>query len=286
MKSVLSIQSHVVFGHVGNSSAVFPMQRMGVEVLPVHTVQFSNHTQYPQGWHGRTLPAMDISDLLYGLSNIDETKNIDAVISGYQGSDEQCEAIASAILKLRKSNPSMIYVCDPVMGNPEKGCIVREEVTNKLVSYLMPFADIITPNQFELTQFTNIEITDEESAIRACKVAMKKGPYMVLVKNLNLEEDCFTMMLATKMGIYVAKRPKIEFERDPVGVGDLITAIFTACIMNGKSPMKALKFTNNAVYGVMQTTKEMGKWEIQIIAAQREFQSPSSRFTVERAGAC
>ena len=121
MKSIISIQSHVVYGHAGNSSAVFPMQRMGLDVWPIHTVQFSNHTQYTQGWTGQKFTSDDIRNLMKGLDNIDSLRACGAVLSGYQGSADQCRAVAESVTLVKDRNKNALYVCDPVMGDPDKG---------------------------------------------------------------------------------------------------------------------------------------------------------------------
>ncbi|WP_261836840.1 pyridoxal kinase PdxY [Vibrio ishigakensis] len=282
MTNIISIQSHVVFGHAGNSSAVFPMQRMGVEVWPIHTVQFSNHTQYQQGWSGRAFDSSDITDLIAGIDKIEQLANCDALVSGYQGSGAQCDSVAAAVAKLKERNPNALYVCDPVMGDPKKGCIVPEEVTDKLVNGLMSLADVIVPNQFELTQFTGMEINTLEDAIAACRHAISKGPKMVLVKHLHsLSDESFSMMLATEDGVYLAQRPHLEFAKQPVGVGDLISGLFTAGLVKGKSPKQAFEHAHNAAYGVLKVTHESQTWELQTIKAQDEFVEPSSNYAVQ-----
>ncbi|GEA61072.1 pyridoxal kinase PdxY [Vibrio comitans NBRC 102076] len=283
MANVISIQSHVVFGHAGNSSAVFPMQRMGVEVWPIHTVQFSNHTQYQQGWTGRVFDSSDITDIIAGLNNIDQLRNCDALVSGYQGSGSQCDSVAYAVKQMKQHNSASLYVCDPVMGDPEKGCIVPEEVTNKLVNHLMPIADVIVPNQFELTQFTGVPISSLEDAVRACNLALSKGPKFVLVKHLHsLSDDCFSMMLATEEGAYLAQRPHLKFDKQPVGVGDLISGLFTAGLVKGMTPQDAFAHAHNAAYGVLKVTQEQKSWELQTINAQNEFVEPTSNYTVTK----
>lgn len=199
MQGILSIQSHVSFGHAGNSSAVFPMQRMGFEVWPIHTVQFSNHTQYQEGWTGRAFAAEDISELVRGLSNIGALEKCQAVLTGYQGSAEQCLAVEETVTKVKQANPNALYVCDPVMGAPDKGCIVAPGIAENLLTRLMPMADVIVPNQFELSQFAEMKIHSLDDAITACQRALAKGPKIVLVKHLYcLENGSFNMLLATQ----------------------------------------------------------------------------------------
>ncbi|RJX66553.1 pyridoxal kinase PdxY [Vibrio sinensis] len=282
MQGILSIQSHVTYGHAGNSSAVFPMQRMGFEVWPIHTVQFSNHTQYKEGFKGRAFSADDISQLVEGLGNIKALEKCQAVLTGYQGSAEQCLAIEETVKQVKQANPSAIYVCDPVMGAPDKGCIVAPGIAENLLSRLMPMADVIVPNQFELTQFAEMEINTLDEAITACQRALAKGPKVVLVKHLYcLGNDSFYMLLATAEGTFLAKRPHFEFDKAPVGVGDLISAVFTAGLLKGWSAKQAFQHCHDACYAVLNATYQANEWELQTIAAQQEFVEPSKHFPIE-----
>lgn len=282
MKGILSIQSHVVYGHAGNSSAVFPLQRMGFEVWPIHTVQFSNHTQYKEGWTGRAFDAQDIHALVNGMSAIGQLANCQAVISGYQGSAEQCAAIEDTVKKVKAENPAALYVCDPVMGAPDKGCIVAPGIAEQLINTLMPMADIIVPNQFELSQFAGMEITSLDDAIEACRVALNKGPKMVVVKHLHsVSDEMFSMMLATEAGCWLAQRPHLPFDKQPVGVGDLISALFTGQFLAQGNAVEAFAHCNDACYAVLKETADRGEWELQTIAAQNEIVTPAERFTLQ-----
>ena len=281
MKSIISIQSPVVYGHAGNSSAVFPMQRMGLDVWPIHTVQFSNHTQYTQGWTGQKFTSDDIRNLMKGLDNIDSLRACGAVLSGYQGSADQCRAVAESVTLVKDRNKNALYVCDPVMGDPDKGCIVDDGVKAAIVEHLLPISDVIVPNQFELTELTGININSLYDAVTACKKALELGPKIVLVKHLHsLPDEAFSMILATPKACYLAQRPNIDFPRQPVGVGDLISGLFTACLVKRMSPVAAFRHAHNAVYGVLEVTKSYGTWELQTINAQYEFVEPTSDFSV------
>jgi len=283
MKGIISIQSHVVFGHAGNSSAVFPLQRMGFEVWPIHTVQFSNHTQYTQGWTGKAFPASDISDLVAGIEAIGELGNCQAVLSGYLGSAEQGGALTEVVGRVKKANPDALYVCDPVMGDPEKGCILAEGVSEYIVDSVMPLADVIVPNQFELSRFVKMPVNDLNDAVKACQKALTLGPKIVLVKHLHsLSKDQFSMMLADQSGCYLVTRPHLEFAKAPVGVGDLISALFTAGLMKGWSAVAAFEHANNASYDVLAATQKRGEWELQTILAQQQIEQPNSTFSARK----
>lgn len=281
MKGVISIQSHVVYGHAGNSSAVFPLQRMGLEVWPINTVQFSNHTQYEEGWTGEAHSVDHLSDLIVGLDKIDVLRDCNAVISGYQGSEKQCHVAIELVNAVRERNPTAMYICDPVMGDPSKGCVVAKGIETMLVNGMMPMADVIVPNQYELSKFVEMEIYSVTDAIKACKAALAKGPRIVLVKHLHRLEDSkkyFTMMLAYDDKFYISHAPKISPKKPYVGVGDLITAVFTAGLMKGWSAVKAFKHCNEAVYGIVHETYLAQEWELQTIAAQNHLLDPSESF--------
>lgn len=279
MKGIISIQSHVVYGRAGNSAAVFPLQRLGFEVWPIHTVQFSNHTQYKQGWTGYAFHPSIIGELTLGLNKIGALKDCEAILSGYLGSAAQAHEVLKLVNKVKTENPNALYVCDPVMGDSEKGCILEPEITDELITHLMPAADVIIPNQFELTQFTGIEITSLQEAVRACRKALTMGPKVVLVKHLHgISNNIFTMMLATEGHCYMVQRPFLDFEREPVGVGDLISALFTAGLLSELSPVKAFEHANNACYGVLRETHRRDEWELQTVAAQQSLVDPKDRF--------
>ena len=283
MKGIISVQSHVVYGHAGNSSAVFPLQRMGFEVWPVHTVQFSNHTQYTQGWTGQRFPADAISDLVEGIDAIGQLKQCQAIVSGYLGDAAQASSLIAAVDMVKQVNPKAIYVCDPVMGDPDKGCILAEGISEYLVEHVMPKADVIVPNQFELSRFVGMEITTLNEAIEACQKALTKGPKVVLVKHLHsLSRQQFCMMMADSSGCYLVKRPNLEFDKAPVGVGDLISALFTGGLLKGWPPIMALEHANNASFGVLEATRQCGEWELQTVFAQDQLSDPRHSFAASK----
>lgn len=280
MKNVLSIQSHVVFGYAGNKSATFPMQLMGIDVWALNTVQFSNHTQYGK-WTGMVIPKEQIGEIVRGIDEIGELANCDAMVSGYIGSAEQVEEIIQAFHKLKAKNPQAIYLCDPVMGHPDKGCIVADGVREGLIEKAMPQADIITPNLVELRELSGLNVENFEQALEATKSLLSKGPKKVLVKHLSKvgqDPTQFEMLLATEQGIWHISRPLHEFAKEPVGVGDLIAGLFLANLLNGKSDIEAFEHTANAVNEVMATTYKRGAYELQIIAARDLIVNPQSNY--------
>ncbi|WP_294845473.1 pyridoxal kinase PdxY [uncultured Gilliamella sp.] len=286
MKNILSIQSHVVFGHAGNSAAVFPMRRLGVNVWPLNTVQFSNHTQYRQ-WTGTVMPASHLTEIVDGINAIDELKHCDAILSGYMGSPEQGNAIIEIVKKVKAVNPNAVYLCDPVMGHPEKGCFVAPGVAEFLCNSALPMADMMAPNILELEELNGKQqIKNVDEAVVACRELCKKGPKAILVKHLSragYRKDLFEMLLVTEQDVWHIERPLVDFgERQPVGVGDMTSGLFLANILLGKSLVEALEHTTSAVYAVMLETLKREAYELQLVAAQNEIETPNQWFKAKR----
>ena len=181
--TILSIQSSVAYGHVGNSAAVFPLQRLGVEVWPVHTVNFSNHTGYG-AWRGPLMPAEDVREVITGIEERGALPEVDAVLSGYQGGEQIGEVILDAVARTKAANPDAIYACDPVMGNATSGCFVHPAIPVLLREKVVPKADLITPNQFELGFLTETDPADLETTLASVERAREMGPSTVLVTSV------------------------------------------------------------------------------------------------------
>ncbi|ATP08560.1 pyridoxal kinase [Aeromonas salmonicida] len=280
MKRILSIQSHVVFGCAGNSAAVFPMRRMGMEVWPVNTVQFSNHTQYRQGWQGMVMPDGHIRQLITGLADIGVLGQCDALLSGYLGSAEQGEEILAAVARLKALNPNALYFCDPVMGHPDKGCIVAPGVADFLKNRALACADMLAPNLLELEQLTDREIRNVPQALAACQQLRDQGVKLVMVKYLGkagFAMDRFEMLLVCEEGAFHISRPLYPFARDPIGVGDLLSATMLANLLAGFTPVAAFERTNASVDAVMAQTWLAGAYELQLVAAQQVMVLPQVR---------
>ncbi|ORM74069.1 pyridoxal kinase [Pantoea wallisii] len=285
MKNILAIQSHVVYGHAGNSAAEFPMRRMGANVWPLNTVQFSNHTQYGH-WTGTVMPATHLTDIVKGIAAIDRLKTCDAVLSGYLGSAEQGEQILEIVRQVKAANPEAWFFCDPVMGHPEKGCIVAPGVAEFHCKQAMPASDLIAPNLLELEMLSGHDVANVEQAVIAARALIAQGPKVVLVKHLaraGRRSDRFEMLLVTADECWHISRPLVDFGvRQPVGVGDLTSGLLLVDLLHGKSLQDALEHVTAAVYEVMLKTHEMGEYELQLVAAQDAIAQPVQHFTAEK----
>ncbi|MBN9183725.1 MAG: pyridoxal kinase PdxY, partial [Microbacterium sp.] len=250
---ILSIQSAVAYGHVGNSAAVFPLQRIGVEVLPVYTVNFSNHTGYG-AWRGPLIAPDDVRDVILGIEERGVLPEIDVVLSGYQGSEGIADVILDAVARVKSANPSAVYACDPVMGNAASGCFVAPAIPVLLRERVVPAADIITPNQFELGFLTGTEPADLASTLDAVDAARAIGPSTVLVTSVErpdrpaLEDgtDTIEMLAATDDGAWVVQTPRIPMKAN--GSGDVTAALFTAHYRESGDAAAALARTTSSVW--------------------------------------
>ena len=279
---VLSIQSAVSYGHVGNSAAVFPLQRIGVEVMPVPTVLFSNHTGYG-AWRGPMLSGSDVREIITGIEERGGLDGVDAVLSGYQGGDDIGDAILDAVERVKRRNPSAIYACDPVLGNATSGCHVAPEVQNLIRDRVVPRADLITPNQFELGFITGTSPDTLESTLAAVDAARALGPATVLVTSVARPEAAagtIEMLAVHGDGAWIIETPRIPGKVN--GSGDVTAALFTAHLTRTGDPAAALARTTASVYALLERTLGGGHRELQLVESQDAYANPELRFEPER----
>jgi len=282
--TILSIQSHVSYGHVGNSSAVFPLQRLGAEVWPVNTVAFSNHTGYGS-WRGVVLGAAHVREIVTGIAERGVLSQCDAVLSGYLGDAEIGEAVLEALQLVRRENPKALFCCDPVMGDYGCGFFVREGIPAVMREKMVPASDIATPNQFELEALTGIELVDMESAARATSILHDQGVRVVLVTSFHpraLAAGHISMLVSENGVLHSLETPELPLSPRPNGAGDLTAAIFLARYLQGAGAVQALELTADAVYSVLERTLEEGKTELALVGAQDDIASPPLVFKAAR----
>ena len=279
--NILSIQSHVAYGHVGNAAAAFALQRLGIEVWPIHTVQFSNHTGYGS-WRGRAFDADTIRELIQGIGERGVLGRCDGVLSGYIGSAEIGIAVLDAVARVRAANPRARYCCDPVIGDVGRGVFVQPGVAEFMRGHAVPAADIVTPNHFELDQLTNRTTTDLAEVLAAVDALRATGPGVVMVTSLVTNEtpgDAIDLLACDDTGRYRLRTPRLPVSVN--GAVDAIAALFFAHCLRSGSAAEALSRAVSAVYGVLKRTAEAGSREILLIEAQDELVNPSREFRAE-----
>ncbi|MEP9369225.1 pyridoxal kinase PdxY [Xanthobacter sp. VNH20] len=279
--NLLSIQSHVAFGHVGNASAVFPLQRLGVEVWPIHTVQFSNHTGYG-AWRGQVFEAELVLELVEGIAERGQLGKCDGVLSGYMGSADLGAAILSTVARVREANPQATYCCDPVIGDVGRGIFVRPGIPEFMREVAVPAADVITPNQFELEWLTGTTLATRADALAACAELQKNGPRVVLVTSLHTGETpahSIDLLACGPDGRFLVRTPKLDVSLN--GAGDAIAALFYFHWKRSGSVAVALGAAASSIYGLLRRTDQAGARELLLVEAQEEFVRPSHVFTPE-----
>jgi pyridoxine kinase len=279
---ILSIQSHVAYGHVGNSAAVFPLQRLGHEVWPVHTVTFSNHTGYG-AWRGPLLSPDDVREVITGMEERGALGKVDAVLSGYQGGAGIAEVVLDAVARVKAANPDATYTCDPVMGNAKSGCFVHEDIPPLLRDRVVPKADLITPNQFELGFLTGTSPDTLSSTLDSVEAARAMGPSSVLVTSVerpDRPENSIEMLAVTPEGAWVVQTPLLPLKAN--GSGDVTAALFTAHYRSTGDAADALARTASSVFGLLRNTYRSGERELQLVQSQDVIADPPCEFEVRQ----
>jgi pyridoxine kinase len=281
VEGILSIQSHVAYGHVGNSAAVFPLQRLGFEVWSVNTVQFSNHTGYGV-WRGHANTIDQIREILTGVEERGAFARTRAVVSGYLGDPLLGKAVLETVGKIRSARPGAIYACDPVMGDVGRGFFVRPGIPEFFREKAVPMADIVTPNAFELAWLADRQITSLEDALAAAATVRASGPSLVIVTSLELPdvENEILVLADTEDGSWLVRTPKLPITVN--GTGDATAALALGNRLICPDIPQALQRTVSAMYELVRLTHENGSREIELVAAQEAYANPPRLFEVER----
>jgi len=260
--SILSIQSHVAYGYVGNKAAVYPLQSMGYDVWPVNTVQFSNHTGYGS-WQGEVFSREHIKNVIAGLETLGVVNQCQAILSGYMGSRAICEEVAETVARFKSKNNRLLYLCDPVIGNTS--CFVKPEVLGFFKEHLQ--ADIITPNQFEAETLSNIAITDIASLKAATNYFHNLGTKIVVITGIKLPDlpsDQLYIMVSDQKSYFAMSTTEYPFEIPPNGTGDLFSAVFLGSYLATTDAKVSLKRTVYFTDQVMKNTYEKQSRELAV----------------------
>ncbi len=280
--NILSIQSHVAYGHVGNSAAVFPLQRIGVEVWAVSTVQFSNHTGYG-AWRGRVFSGASIRLVVQGIAERGVLGECDGVLSGYLGSSDTGSAVLDSVELVKRANPAARYCCDPVIGDIGRGIFVRPRIPEFFKERMLPIADVVTPNQFELDYLAGRATPTIADLLAAIDAVHECGPRVVFVTSVRTAEtpdDCLDLVVSDGSERFRLRLPQLPVVVN--GAGDAIAALFFAHHLRTGSAAEAMALAGSSLFGVLSRTVEVGAAELLLVEAQEEFVAPSRMFTAHR----
>lgn len=276
--SVISIQSQVVYGHVGNSAAVFPLQLAGINVAPVPTTLLSNNPRYPT-MRGKALDPALVADLLLGAEERGLAASARAVVSGYLGAPENGAAIAAFVTRARAVNSGLLYVCDPVCGDTEPGFYVKEPVLEAFRTALAPIADILTPNQFELAFLADRPVSTVAALVAA---ARSLAAPTVIVSGVILDsssDGTIETYAVTADAAWRVVTPRLPARYS--GTGDLMTALFVANLLRGNPTPDALSLAISGMFAVLTQTVARDSMEVEIVRTGPALLAPSRLFAAE-----
>ena len=279
MPTVLSLQSRVAYGHVGNAASVFPLQRLGIEAWALDTVAFSNHTGHGR-WRGSIVAAAEIASLFDGIADLGILPRIDAVLSGYLGDAATGPVLLDIVERVRGANPEVLFCVDPVIGDIETGSYVTEGIAEFFRDRALALADIVTPNQFELEYLTGGRVASIAEAASAAAALRARGPKIALITSLDAAPDRVTMLAAGTDGVWAVETPRLPVVLN--GCGDVTAALFLGHLLRGQTLPDALALTAAAIFAVIETTLRLDRYELALVAAQDELLSPSRRFALLR----
>jgi pyridoxine kinase len=279
MPTVLSVQSRVAYGHVGNAAAVFPLQCLGVETWALDPVAFSNHTGHGR-WRGDVVAAETVATLFEGIADLGVLPSIDAVLSGYIGTAETGAVLLDIVRRVKTANPKALFCCDPVIGDTDTGSYVRDGVAEFFRDAALALGDIVTPNRFELEYLTGRTVTTLAEAADAAAGLRERGPSTVLLTSLGLAPEHLTMLASGPDGAWAIETPRLPVELN--GCGDVTAALFLGRLLGGDSLAEALAATAGSMFSVIETTVALGRYELALVASRDELAQPSRVFAPRR----
>ena len=274
--NVISIQSQVAFGHVGNSAAVFPMQVHGIDVVAVPTTLLSNRPGYPT-IRGKVLEAELVADLLRGIEERGAADRAHMILSGYLGSAENANVVADFVARAKAKNPALRYCCDPVLGDRDRGLFVRDDIPSLVRDLLCPLADIITPNHFEFEWLCGSKAAAIDQVLKAARTFMARGTVVVTSAELADTPDGEIETLAVeRANAWRVRTPKLPIS--PNGTGDLFAALLAAASVRGAETPQALSHAASAIFAVLERTAMRGTEEMRIVESAEWLVNPQRKF--------
>ena len=277
--NVLSIQSDVVYGHVGNAAARFALQRLGHEVWAVPTVLLSSHAGYAKVG-GESLSADLLRRVLDGLEANGWLGTCDAVLSGYLGHADHARVVAEAVRRVKRAKHDALYCLDPVFGDAGRA-YAKPGVAEAMARELLPVADIVTPNVFELSSLTSVAIRNADDAHVAAK---RLGRPVVVVTSVPLEQGRIGTLAVSRDEAWLASTPLLQ--NPPHGSGDLMAALFLAHRLAGRSLRDALAATAASVFDILEKSVAANSHEMLMIEHQTALVAPpeSDALRVQKIG--
>ncbi|TYK72786.1 MULTISPECIES: pyridoxal kinase PdxY [Comamonas] len=280
---VLSIQSHVAYGHVGNDAAMLPLQLLGIEPVAVHTVQFSNHTGYGE-YKGQVFTPAHVQDVLDGLRARGVLARCTAVLSGYLGDAGVGEAILAAVQEVRAAQPGAHYLCDPVMGDVGRGLFVRPGIPDFLRKRALSQASVITPNHYEFELLCGGPLTTVQAATQAARTMLAQmhdsQSALIVITSLRTDDlpaDQLATLAVTADKSWLVQTPYIDLHPLPNGMGDVFSAVLLGHLIQGRTVADAVSRAVSTLYALVSRT-ESGQRDLPLVASRDQITAAAQIF--------
>ena len=280
--AILSFQSSVAYGHVGNAAAVFCLRRAGHEVWPVDTVAFSNHPGYG-GFSGHVRQAAEVAEIVDGLERLGVLGGCRAVLSGYLGSAAVGRVVLEAVARVKAANPRALFCCDPVMGDRDEGLYVPDDLAALFTDEAAGAADILVPNHFELEVLAGRPLPTLAEVVAAADGFCARGRRTVVVTSLataDRDPGAIANLVVTGSGAWTVTTPKLALAAK--GAGDALAALFLGRYLDCGDAAEALAGAVSSVFAVIEATAAAGARELLVVATQNEIAAPTRRFRPRR----
>jgi pyridoxine kinase len=276
--AILSFQSSVAYGHVGNAAAVFCLRRSGHEIWPVDTVAFSNHPGYGD-FGGHVRQAAEVAEIVDGLERLGVPGRCRAVLSGYLGSAAVGRVVLQTAARVKAANPQALFCCDPVMGDRDEGLYVPDDLATLLTDEAAGAADVLVPNHFELEVLAGRPLSTLAEVVAAADRLRVRGCRVVVVTSLATgdgDAGTITNLVVTGSGAWTVTTPKLALAAK--GAGDALAALFLGRYLDCGDAADALAGAVSSVYAVIEATAAAGARELLLVASQSEIAAPTRRF--------
>lgn len=248
---IISIQSRLVYGYVGSNVAELAIQMEGIDTIVLPTVLLAAHSGH-QPMYGAAISKELFEELVEGVKAINVISSTACVVSGYIRSMEIVDSVQNLVADIKAIYPNKAYICDPVMGDVDTGLYVPEEVAESMINQLLPLADILTPNHFELEYITQSKITTIEEfkqAVEATPVLVGKIVVATSCSLVGKNKDSIETIIYNKGLVTRIESPNVDL--NTVGTGDIFTAILSAQLTKGKIIDDAVRIASSTISNIL-----------------------------------
>ena len=252
---VLSVQSLVVYGSVGNNVALPALRSAGLRVAAVPTVYFSNTPHYPS-IHGGPIPPDWFAGYLADLDARDALRQLRAVVVGYLGSPAQARLLADWLEARRRIQPELLVVVDPVIGDHDSGVYVDPALIEAHRDALLAQATVLTPNSFEVATLTGQPADDIETTASSARAMLRGRTRWVVVTSAapaTWPDGRIRIAVVGHDDLELIEHPRID--ATPKGTGDLFSALLTAALLAGLDPPAAARVASGRVFEALEMTR-------------------------------